>query len=128
MENLFPNRALSRRSFLKLAGLAAAGALPITGCSGAGGGGSTLRWVASKPEVLTVFDELAAKYNASQSAVTIDHDGTQISSCRSSSAAHRLTWPATTTTSRRRTTCAARWPTSPTFPRPPPSTPATSRW
>ncbi|MBF5082971.1 extracellular solute-binding protein [Quadrisphaera sp. INWT6] len=69
---------------LKIAGLgAAAGALPLSlsGCAGAGGssGTTSLRWLANKPEVLAAFDELAAQYNASQSAVTIAHDGTQAS-------------------------------------------------
>ncbi len=78
-----PRGGLSRRSLLKIAGLgAAAGALPLSlsGCgAGSGSGGTTLRWVANKPEVLAVFDELAAQYNASQSGVVIDHDGTQTS-------------------------------------------------
>jgi len=78
-----PRGGISRRSLLRIAGLgAAAGALPLSlsGCgAGAGSGGTTLRWVANKPEVLAVFDELAAQYNASQSGVVIDHDGTQTS-------------------------------------------------
>ncbi|MBC3763198.1 ABC transporter substrate-binding protein [Quadrisphaera oryzae] len=78
-----PRGGMSRRSLLKLVGLgAAAGAVPLSlaGCgSSAGAGRETLRWVANKPEVLAYFDDLAQQYNASQSAVTIDHDGTQTS-------------------------------------------------
>jgi len=70
-------RGVSRRSLLAVAGLAAAA--PLAGCGGGAGTAGTLRWIANKPEVLTVFDELAARYNAAQSGVVVEHDGTQTS-------------------------------------------------
>ena len=72
---------LSRRSMMKAVGLgAAAVAVPglAAGCSSSGGGGATTSIVfeETKPEVVPYFNNLVAKYNASQSHVSVTHDFT----------------------------------------------------
>src|SRR5690242_20900117 len=69
---------LSRRLMMKAAGLgAAAVAVPglAAGCSSSGGGGATTSIVfeETKPEVVPYFNNLVAKYNASQSTVSVTH-------------------------------------------------------
>jgi len=74
-------RVLSRRSMMKAVGLGAAAiAAPslVAGCSSAGGGGATTSIVfeETKPEVVPYFNNLVAKFNASQSTVAVTHDFT----------------------------------------------------
>jgi len=66
---------------MKAVGLgAAAVAVPglAAGCSSSGGGGATTSIVfeETKPEVVPYFNNLVAKYNASQSTVSVTHDFT----------------------------------------------------
>ena len=72
---------LGRRSMMKALGLGAAGiAVPglVAGCSSSGSGGSATRIVfeETKPEVVPYFNNLVAKFNASQSHVVVTHDFT----------------------------------------------------
>ena len=72
---------LNRRSMMKAVGLgAAAVAVPgmVAGCSSSGGSGSATRIVfeETKPEVVPYFNNLVAKFNASQSHVVVTHDFT----------------------------------------------------
>src|SRR5215469_14187276 len=71
---------LSRRSMMKAAGLGAAAiAAPglVAGCSSSGSGGATrIVFEETKPEVVPYFNNLVAKFNASQSQVVVTHDFT----------------------------------------------------
>lgn len=72
---------LNRRSMMKAVGLGAAAiAAPslVAGCSSSGSGGSATRIVfeETKPEVVPYFNNLVAKFNASQSQVVVTHDFT----------------------------------------------------
>ncbi len=70
--------AMSRRTMLKTAGLGAAAlAVPglAAGCSAAGAR-TPIVFEETKPEVVPYFNNLVAKFNASQNAVTVTHDFT----------------------------------------------------
>src|SRR5690348_13167933 len=70
---------LSRRSMMKAAGLgAAAVAVPglVAGCSSSGGATTSIVFEETKPEVVPYFNNLVAKFNASQSTVAVTHDFT----------------------------------------------------
>ncbi|RKR74997.1 ABC transporter substrate-binding protein [Frondihabitans australicus] len=70
--------ALSRRSFL-LGATGVGASLALAGCAGASGsasGPTTISFYVSKPEVLTYFDTLIAKFHAEQSAVRVVRDST----------------------------------------------------
>ena len=69
---------LGRRDVIKALGLgSAAMAVPglLAGCSG-GGGRVSIVFEETKPEVVPYFNSLVAKFNASQSEVTVTHDFT----------------------------------------------------
>jgi raffinose/stachyose/melibiose transport system substrate-binding protein len=69
---------LGRRSLIKALGLgSAAVAIPglTAGCSSSGGRVSIV-FEETKPEVVPYFNTLVAKFNASQSAITVTHDFT----------------------------------------------------
>jgi raffinose/stachyose/melibiose transport system substrate-binding protein len=69
---------LSRRSMMKAAGLGAAAiAAPglVAGCSSSGGA-TRIVFEETKPEVVPYFNNLVAKFNASQSQVVVTHDFT----------------------------------------------------
>ena len=71
--------SLSRRSLFKAAGLGAiATVVPLSGCSasGAGGGVTTIRFEATKVEVVGYFGKLVADFNQQQSGVQVTHDST----------------------------------------------------
>jgi raffinose/stachyose/melibiose transport system substrate-binding protein len=65
---------LSRRSVLKAAALGTLAGPVLSACGG--GGGNTLRFYQSKPEVLGYFDEIIAGYEKQQSAIKVVHDST----------------------------------------------------
>ena len=70
---------LSRRSMMKALGLGAAGiAVPglVAGCSSSSGGATRIVFEETKPEVVPYFNNLVAKFNASQSKVVVTHDFT----------------------------------------------------
>ncbi len=71
---------LSRRSMMKAVGLGAAaiaGPGLVAGCSSSSSGGRTsIVFEETKPEVVAYFNNLVAKFNASQSSVTAIHDST----------------------------------------------------
>src|ERR1700745_2469812 len=70
---------LSRRSMMKAVGLgAAAVAVPglAAGCSSSGGSTTSIVFEETKPEVVPYFNNLVAKFNASQSTVAVTHDFT----------------------------------------------------
>ena len=70
--------ALSRRSLIKALGLGAAviaGPGLAAGCS-TSGGRTSIKFEETKPEVIPYFNNLAAKFNAMQSQVTVTHDST----------------------------------------------------
>jgi raffinose/stachyose/melibiose transport system substrate-binding protein len=69
---------LSRRSMLKALGLGAAtiaGPGLVAGCSSSGGA-TRIVFEETKPEVVPYFNNLVAKFNASQSQVVVTHDFT----------------------------------------------------
>ena len=69
---------LSRRSMMKAVGLGAAAiAAPglVAGCSSSGGA-TRIVFEETKPEVVPYFNNLVAKFNASQSQVVVTHDFT----------------------------------------------------
>ena len=69
---------LNRRSMMKALGLGAAaiaGPGLVAGCSSSGGA-TRIVLEETKPEVVPYFDNLVAKYNASQSQVVVSHDST----------------------------------------------------
>jgi raffinose/stachyose/melibiose transport system substrate-binding protein len=69
---------MSRRTMMKTLGLGtAAFAVPglVAGCSSSSSGGATkIVFEETKPEVVPYFDNLVAKFNASQSHVVVTHD------------------------------------------------------
>jgi raffinose/stachyose/melibiose transport system substrate-binding protein len=70
---------MNRRTMLKTAGLGAAAlAVPglVAGCSSSSGGRTAIVLEETKPEVVPYFDNLCAKFNASQNSVTVTHDST----------------------------------------------------
>ena len=70
---------LNRRSMMKALGLGAAGiAVPglVAGCSSSSGGATRIVFEETKPEVVPYFNNLVAKFNASQSKVVVTHDFT----------------------------------------------------
>ena len=70
---------LNRRLMIKAAGLGAAAiAVPglVAGCSSSGGTTTSIVFEETKPEVVPYFNNLVAKFNASQSQVTVTHDFT----------------------------------------------------
>jgi ABC-type sugar transport system, periplasmic component len=70
---------LNRRSMMKALGLGAAGiAVPglVAGCSASSGGATRIVFEETKPEVVPYFNNLVAKFNASQSHVVVTHDFT----------------------------------------------------
>src|SRR5437773_8342521 len=70
---------LNRRSMIKALGLGAAGiAVPglVAGCSSSSGGATRIVFEETKPEVVPYFNNLVAKFNASQSKVVVTHDFT----------------------------------------------------
>jgi len=70
---------LDRRSMIKALGLGAAGiAVPglVAGCSSSSGGATRIVFEETKPEVVPYFNNLVAKFNASQSKVVVTHDFT----------------------------------------------------
>src|SRR6202035_1144927 len=70
---------LNRRSMMKGLGLGAAGsAVPglVAGCSSSSGGATRIVFEETKPEVVPYFNNLVAKFNASQSKVVVSHDFT----------------------------------------------------
>jgi len=71
---------LNRRSMMKALGLGAAaiaGPGLVAGCSSSSSGGRTsIVFEETKPEVVPYFNNLVAKFNASQSSVTVSHDFT----------------------------------------------------
>jgi len=69
---------LNRRSMIKALGLGAAavaGPGLVAGCSSSGGA-TRIVLEETKPEVVPYFDNLVAKFNASQSQVVVSHDST----------------------------------------------------
>ncbi len=71
--------AMSRRTLMKTLGLGTAAlAVPglVAGCSSGGGGRTSIVFEETKPEVVPYFNALVAKFNASQSSVTVTHDFT----------------------------------------------------
>jgi len=69
---------LNRRSMMKALGLGAAaiaGPGLVAGCSSSGGA-TRIVLEETKPEVVPYFDNLVAKFNASQSQVVVSHDST----------------------------------------------------
>jgi raffinose/stachyose/melibiose transport system substrate-binding protein len=69
---------LNRRSMMKALGLGAAaiaGPGLVAGCSSSGGA-TRIVLEETKPEVVPYFDNLVAKFNASQSQVVVSHDAT----------------------------------------------------
>jgi raffinose/stachyose/melibiose transport system substrate-binding protein len=69
---------MSRRTMMKTVGLGAAAlAVPglVAGCSSASGR-TRIVFEETKPEVVPYFNNLVAKFNASQSSVTVTHDFT----------------------------------------------------
>lgn len=70
---------LTRRAMIGgLAATAGAVAIGLSGCAPSGAGRTNIRFFESKPEVIGYFDDLIAKYNASQSKVYVTHDSTSI--------------------------------------------------
>src|SRR5579863_570405 len=70
---------LTRRSMMKAMGFGAAavaGPGLVAGCSGSGGGRTSIVFEETKPEVVPYFNNLVAKFNAMQSEVTVTHDFT----------------------------------------------------
>ena len=70
---------MSRRTMMKTAGLGAAAlAVPglAAGCSSSSGGATGIVFEETKPEVVPYFNNLVAKFNASQSTVAVTHDFT----------------------------------------------------
>jgi raffinose/stachyose/melibiose transport system substrate-binding protein len=67
-----PSQPLSRRGFLTMTGLA--GAAALAGCSSSGG--TEIRFLQNKPEVVGYFTGLADAFNASQDEVRVTHDST----------------------------------------------------
>jgi raffinose/stachyose/melibiose transport system substrate-binding protein len=69
---------LSRRSMMKALGLGAAaiaGPGLVAGCSSSSSGGRTSSvFEETKPEVVPYFNNLVAKFNASQSQLVVTHD------------------------------------------------------
>src|SRR5580704_10268402 len=69
--------ALSRRSMMKALGFGGAAAVVgpglVAGCSSSGGRTSIVL-EETKPEVIPYFDNLVAKFNASQNSITVTHD------------------------------------------------------
>jgi raffinose/stachyose/melibiose transport system substrate-binding protein len=71
--------ALNRRSMMKALGLGTAAlAVPglVAGCSSSSGGATSIVFEETKPEVVPYFNNLVAKFNASQSRVVVNHDFT----------------------------------------------------
>jgi raffinose/stachyose/melibiose transport system substrate-binding protein len=70
---------LNRRSMMKAMGLGAAaiaGPGLVAGCSSSGGSTTSIVFEETKPEVVPYFNNLVAKFNASQSHVVVTHDFT----------------------------------------------------
>jgi raffinose/stachyose/melibiose transport system substrate-binding protein len=70
---------LNRRSMMKALGLGAAaiaGPGLVAGCSSSGGATTNIVFEETKPEVVPYFNNLVAKFNASQSRVVVSHDFT----------------------------------------------------
>jgi raffinose/stachyose/melibiose transport system substrate-binding protein len=70
---------MSRRTMMKTVGLGTAAlAVPglVAGCSSSSGGATRIVLEETKPEVVPYFDNLVAKFNASQSHVVVSHDST----------------------------------------------------
>jgi raffinose/stachyose/melibiose transport system substrate-binding protein len=70
---------LNRRSVMKAMGLGAAamaGPSLLAGCSSSGGATTNIVFEETKPEVVPYFNNLVAKFNASQSHVAVTHDFT----------------------------------------------------
>jgi raffinose/stachyose/melibiose transport system substrate-binding protein len=68
---------LGRRTMMKTVGLGTAAlAVPglVAGCSSSSGGATKIVFEETKPEVVAYFDNLVAKFNASQSHVVVTHD------------------------------------------------------
>src|SRR5712692_8108839 len=71
--------AMSRRTMMKSVGLGAAAlAAPglVAGCSSSssGGGRTSIVLEETKPEVIPYFNNLVAKFNASQQSISVTHD------------------------------------------------------
>ena len=74
-----PASGMSRRTMMKTVGLGTAAlAVPglVAGCSSASGGATRIVFEETKPEVVPYFNNLVAKFNASQSHVVVSHDFT----------------------------------------------------
>ena len=74
-----PASGMSRRTMMKSVGLGTAAlAVPglVAGCSSASGGATKIVFEETKPEVVPYFNNLVAKFNASQSHVVVSHDFT----------------------------------------------------
>jgi raffinose/stachyose/melibiose transport system substrate-binding protein len=70
---------MSRRTMMKTVGFGTAAlAVPglVAGCSSSSGGRTAIVLEETKPEVVPYFDNLVAKFNASQSQVVVSHDST----------------------------------------------------
>ncbi len=74
-----PASGMSRRTMMKTVGLGTAAlAVPglAAGCSSSSGGATKIVFEETKPEVVPYFNNLVAKFNASQSHVVVSHDFT----------------------------------------------------
>src|SRR5580700_10812655 len=70
---------MSRRTMMKTVGLGTAAlAVPglVAGCSSSSGGATRIVFEETKPEVVPYFNNLVARFNASQSHVVVTHDFT----------------------------------------------------
>jgi raffinose/stachyose/melibiose transport system substrate-binding protein len=70
---------LNRRTMMKTVGLGTAAlAVPglVAGCSSSSGGRTSIVLEETKPEVIPYFDNLVAKFNASQKSISVTHDST----------------------------------------------------
>ena len=68
---------MNRRTMIKTMGLGTAAlAVPgvVAGCSSSSGGRTSIRLEETKPEVIPYFDNLVAKFNASQKSISVTHD------------------------------------------------------
>ncbi len=69
--------AMSRRTMMKTVGLGTAAlAVPglVAGCSSSSGGRTSIVLEETKPEVIPYFNNLVAKFNASQQSISVTHD------------------------------------------------------
>ena len=70
---------LERRTAIKALGLGTAAlAVPglVAGCSSSSGARTHIVLEETKPEVVPYFDNLVAKFNASQKSISVTHDST----------------------------------------------------